>query len=118
WVRGAFRVLDRFEEALELADDAVIAAERDRQGWALQLAEVWRGTDLLMLGRLHDAQAALQGLFSPEDAHQVIGLGDAEGVVALGRIAIHTGDARQAREGAQIARVMLSEGTPGVRRHA
>jgi DNA-binding CsgD family transcriptional regulator len=118
WVRGAFRGLDRLEEALALANDGVSAAERDRQGWALQLAEVWRGTDLLMLGRLRDAQAALQGLFSPEDVHLVIGLGDAEGVVALGRIAIHTGDARQARETAEIARVMVSNGTPGVRRHA
>ncbi len=118
WMRGAFRSLDRLDEALEIADDGVNAAERDRQGWARQLAEIWRGTDLLMMGRLGDAQAALQGLFSPEGAHFVIGLGDAEGVVALGRIAIHTGDARQARDTAKIARVMLSNGTPGVRRHA
>src|SRR5271154_397531 len=118
WMRGAFRSLDRLDEALEIADEGVMAAERDRQGGALQLANVWRGTDLLMLGRLGDAQAALQGLFSAEDAHLVIGLGDAEAVVALGRIAIHTGDARQARETAEIARVMLAGGTPGVRRHA
>jgi DNA-binding CsgD family transcriptional regulator len=118
WARGAIRALDRIEEALELANDGVSAAERDRQGWALHLAEVWRGTDLLMLGRLRDAQAALQGLFSAEDAHLVVGLGDAEGVVALGRIAIHVGDARQARETAEIAHVMLAGGTPGVRRHA
>ena len=118
WMRGAFRSLDRLDDALEIADEGVMAAERDRQGWALQLAKVWRGTDLLMLGRLGDAQAALHGLFSAEDAHLVIGLGDAEAVVALGRIAIHTGDGRQARETAEIARVMLAGGTPGVRRHA
>jgi DNA-binding CsgD family transcriptional regulator len=43
---------------------------------------------------------------------------DAAGIVALGRLAIHTGDTRQARRLGDIARVMLEGGTPAVRRHA
>jgi DNA-binding CsgD family transcriptional regulator len=43
---------------------------------------------------------------------------DAAGIVALGRVAIHTGDTRQARRLRGIARVMLEQGTPAVRRHA
>jgi ATP/maltotriose-dependent transcriptional regulator MalT len=43
---------------------------------------------------------------------------DAAGIVALGRLAIHTGDARQARRLGDIAHVMLEQGTPAVRRHA
>ena len=43
---------------------------------------------------------------------------DAAGIVALGRLAIHTGDTRQARRLGGIAQVMLEQGTPAVRRHA
>src|SRR5216684_6589782 len=43
---------------------------------------------------------------------------DAAGIVALGRLTIHTGDTRQARRLADIAQVMLEQGTPAVRRHA
>jgi DNA-binding CsgD family transcriptional regulator len=43
---------------------------------------------------------------------------DAAGVVALGRLALHTGDARQSRQTSEIAEAMLNESTPGVRRHA
>jgi DNA-binding CsgD family transcriptional regulator len=43
---------------------------------------------------------------------------DAAGVVALGRLALHTGAARQIRQTSEIATTMLNESTPGVRRHA
>jgi DNA-binding CsgD family transcriptional regulator len=43
---------------------------------------------------------------------------DATGVVALGRLALHTGNGRQLRQTSEIAKTMLKESTPGVRRHA
>jgi DNA-binding CsgD family transcriptional regulator len=43
---------------------------------------------------------------------------DAAGIVALGQLAIHTGDTRQTRRLSDIAQVMLERGTPAVRRHA
>jgi DNA-binding CsgD family transcriptional regulator len=43
---------------------------------------------------------------------------DAAGIVALGRLAVHTGDTRQTRRLGEIAHVMLEQGTPAVRRHA
>ncbi len=42
---------------------------------------------------------------------------DAAGVVALGRLALHTGDGRQVRQTSEIAKAMLNESTPVVRRH-
>jgi DNA-binding CsgD family transcriptional regulator len=43
---------------------------------------------------------------------------DAAGIVALGRLALHMGDARQVRRLGDVARVMYERGTPAVRRHA
>jgi DNA-binding CsgD family transcriptional regulator len=43
---------------------------------------------------------------------------DASGVVGQGRLALHTGDGRQVRHTSEIAKAMLNETTPGVRRHA
>ena len=69
------------------------------------------------MGRLDDASVVLNGRF---DAHgpPVVTVMDAAGVVALGRLALHTGDGRQVRQMSEIAKAMLNESTPGVRRHA
>jgi hypothetical protein len=42
---------------------------------------------------------------------------DAAGVVALGRLALSTGDGRLIRQTGLMAEAMLTESTPGVRRH-
>jgi DNA-binding CsgD family transcriptional regulator len=70
------------------------------------------------MGRLADATAALEGRFTTEDAHLVVGVHDAAGVGALGRVALHTGDRHQSRQTAAIARAMLEQSAPSVRRHA
>ena len=59
----------------------------------------------------------LDGRFDPHGP-PVVTIMDATGVVALGRLALHTGDGRQARQTSEIAQAMLDESTPGVRRHA
>src|SRR4029078_2681819 len=64
------------------------------------------------------ARAVLDGRFALEDGTHAAAVLDAAGIVALGRLAIHTGDTRQVRRLGDIAQVMLERGTPAVRRHA
>jgi DNA-binding CsgD family transcriptional regulator len=72
----------------------------------------------VQLGQLADAAAALEGRFTPDDAYLVVSAIDACSVVALGRVAIHTGDQRRAAITAAIATGMLQSGVPAVQRHA
>src|SRR3989454_2659960 len=118
WHGELLSVTDRDDEALAIAGDGLAAAQRDRQGWAYQMFETWHGRMLLRTGRLSEALAVLEGRFALEDGTHAAGVLDAAGIVALGRLAIHTGDTRQARRLSDIAQVMLERGTPAVRRHA
>jgi DNA-binding CsgD family transcriptional regulator len=118
WHGELLSVADRDEEAFAIAADGLAAAQRDRQGWAYQMFETWYGRMLLRAGRLSEARAVLEGRFALEDGTHAAAVLDAAGIVALGRLAIHTGDARQARRLGDIAQVMLEGGTPAVRRHA
>jgi DNA-binding CsgD family transcriptional regulator/tetratricopeptide (TPR) repeat protein len=110
--------LDRFDEALQAADDGVAAAERDRQDWAVRLYEKWRGRQLIQMGRLADASAALEGRFTISEAGLVVGVVDAHSVAAFGQLKIHTGQEREASEIAEICKVMLGASAPVVRQHA
>ncbi len=118
WRCEVMTVLDRFEESVELAADGVAAAQRDRQGWAFHIFETWQGRQLLQSGRLNDAAAILEGQFSPEEEGRHESILDAAGVVALGRIAIHTADARLYRMTTSLARAMLEQSPPSFRRQA
>ncbi len=115
WVLSA---LDRVDEAIAVADDGLAAAQRDRQNWAVHVFETWKGRHLLHLGRLDEANAALEGRFQLADAHLIVGVLDAAAVVALGRTKLHIGDERGAGEVARIAQVMLAATAPVVRRLA
>jgi DNA-binding CsgD family transcriptional regulator len=118
WHGELMSVADRYDEALAIASDGLAAAQRDRQGWAYQMFETWHGRMLLRTGRLTEARAVLEGRYAVEDGTHAAAVLDAAGIVALGRLAIHTGDTRQARRLAHVAAVMLDRGTPAVRRHA
>jgi DNA-binding CsgD family transcriptional regulator len=118
WHGELLSVGDRYEEAFAIASDGLAAAQRDRQGWAYQMFETWHGRMLLRTGRLTEALAVLEGRYALEDGTHAAAVLDAAGIVALGRLAIHSGDARQARRLGDIAEVMLERGTPAVRRHA
>jgi DNA-binding CsgD family transcriptional regulator len=110
--------LDRFDEATAVADAGIADAQRDRQNWALRIFETWRGLQALQAGRLPDAGVALEGRFEPNDASLIVGIIDAAGVGALGRLKIHLGDDRGTRVVAEMCRVMLAATAPSVRRHA
>ena len=123
WLARAFRcgilaVMDRFGEGLAAATEGIQSAQQRSQGRALQLLEASRARQLLQLGNLTDAAGALEERFSPDDAHLVLSVLDADAVVVLGRVALHTGDQQQAQLTSAIARVMLRSGVPGIERHA
>ncbi len=73
--KGSFlAALDRADEGFQVADDAVAAAQRDRQNWALRMFETWSGRQLLQTGRLAEAAVALEGRYSVDEAHRVVGM--------------------------------------------
>ena len=115
---GILVVLDRFHEAQAAVTEGIRAAQQARQGRALQLFEGNRARQLLQQGQLADAAAALEGRFGPDDARLVVSVLDADAVVVLGRVALHTADQRQAALTAAVAKGMLDSGIPGVQRHA
>jgi DNA-binding CsgD family transcriptional regulator/DNA-binding Lrp family transcriptional regulator len=117
WRSKVLLAIDREGDALEAIDGVIAESLKRGFAWFLHVAEITRGQMLLQLGRLEDASAVLDGRFDPHGP-PVATIMDAAGVVALGRLALHTGDARQARQTREIAEAMLDESTPGVRRHA
>jgi len=117
WHGELLSVTSHDDEALAIAADGLAAAQRDRQGWAYQMFQTWHGRMLLRIGRLSEAAAVLERRFELEDGGGAAAVLDAAGIVALGRLAIHMGDARQVRRLNAIAHVMFERGTPAVQRH-
>ena len=117
WHGELLSVTSHDDEALAIAVDGLAAAQRDRQGWAYQMFQTWHGRMLLRMGRLSEAAAVLERRFELEDGGGAAGVLDGAGIVALGRLAIHMGDARQVRRLNAVAQVMFDRGTPAVRRH-
>jgi DNA-binding CsgD family transcriptional regulator len=115
WILAA---LDRYEDALQAIDAGVIAAQRDRQNWALRLFETTRGRQMLQMGNFTEAALALEGRFSRGEAHLIAGALHAPSIVALGTLKIHTGDKSGALEVAEITKIMLQASAPCVRHHA
>jgi DNA-binding CsgD family transcriptional regulator len=111
-------VLDRYDESLAVTTETLAMAQRDRQGWAVRLWEGWHGRQLVQVGRLADAEAALEGVVETPGEVALIGVLQAVEVVALGRVAIHTANAARLRHCVTIARGLLDSGAPSVRRHA
>ncbi len=118
WRGEILSVLDAYSDAFAVADDGLEAGKRDRQGWAYQMFETWRGRLLFQSGQLRPAHATLAARFADEDGSHAMAVLDAAGVAALARLAIHAGDARHLRRLTDAAHVVVDAGTPAVRRHA
>jgi DNA-binding CsgD family transcriptional regulator len=110
--------LDRLDEALDVVATGLAVAQRDHQAWMVERWELLRGHYLLQAGRLSDATAALEAVFADADTVAVHTIPDAAGLLALGRVAIHTGNEGLMRRSERMARATLDTGTPDVRRHA
>jgi DNA-binding CsgD family transcriptional regulator len=115
WILAAS---DRYEDALHAIDAGVIAAQRDRQNWALRVFETTRGRQMLQMGKFAEAAIALEGRFSRAEAQHIAGALHAPSVVSLGALKIHTADESGALEAAEIAKIMLQARAPVVRFHA
>jgi DNA-binding CsgD family transcriptional regulator/DNA-binding Lrp family transcriptional regulator len=117
WRASALFALDRADDALDAADAIIADALKRGFAYFLHVGEITRGQLLLQMGRLDDASLMLTGRFDPHGLPVTTPM-DAAGAVALGRVALHTGDSRQVRQTSEIAKMMLNESAPGVRRHA
>ncbi|HEY2437649.1 MAG TPA: AAA family ATPase, partial [Solirubrobacteraceae bacterium] len=115
WILAA---TDRYGEALGVIDEGVAAAQRDRQNWALRVFETTRGRQMLQMGQFGEAAVALEGRFSRDEAHLIVGVLDAPSIVGLGKLKIHTGDEHGAAEMTEIAKIMLRTSAPSVQSHA
>jgi DNA-binding CsgD family transcriptional regulator len=118
WHGELLSTLDRHADALAIAEEGLAAAERDRQGWAHEMFDTWRGRLLFRTGQLTDAAAVLEGRFGLEDGSRAAAVLDAAGIVAFGRLALHLGDERLVRRLGDVAHVMNEKGTPAVQRQA
>jgi DNA-binding CsgD family transcriptional regulator len=102
--------LDRYEEALRVSADGLVAGQRDHQGWAVREWEGGRGCRLLQVGRLGEAAAALDGVVAAMEKATPASSLDVQAAVASGRVAMHTGNEPQIRKCAAIARALLETG--------
>jgi DNA-binding CsgD family transcriptional regulator len=69
------------------------------------------------MGRLSDAAVLLEEKFTVDTAHEVVSVMDAAAVVALGRVAIHRGDQPMMRQAGEMAKIVVNQRAPSVRRH-
>ena len=102
--------LDRYDEALRLSTDGLVAGQRDHQRWAVREWEGGRGCRLLQVGRLGEAAAALDGVVAAMEKATPASSLDVQAAVASGRVAMHTGNEPQIRKCAAIARALLEMG--------
>jgi len=101
-----------------VANTELAAAHRDHQGWIAPRWEICRGWLLLQQGHLSDAGAALEGALAVEATPAPLAiLPDAVGLLALARVAIHTGSEGLAQRCTGIARATLAVDTADTRRH-
>jgi DNA-binding CsgD family transcriptional regulator len=114
----ALALQDHFDEAFKVIASCTTTAQRDDQLWIARSLELNRGRYWAAAGRLEDAAAALEGISPTPEPGQVRNSGDAAVLTALGRVALHTGNQRQAGACARAARQAMSALPPEPRQHA
>ena len=111
-------MLDRYDESLPVIAESQAHAQRDRQELGVRLWGMGRGRALLQIGRLTDAAAVLEGVLDAAEDGALVGVLDAAALVALGRVAIHTGNRAQLQRCLAMCRTLVDGGTPAIRRYA
>jgi DNA-binding CsgD family transcriptional regulator len=111
WFRSTLLAdLGRFDDALAVVQTGLDLARRDHQAWIAPRWDIWRGWILLQRGRLSDAGAALEGAFASAGLDLALAIPDAAGLLALGQVALHTGDQHLTRQCTKIANATLAAG--------
>jgi DNA-binding CsgD family transcriptional regulator len=100
--------LGRFDDAMSVVSTGLDVAQRDHQAWIAPRWDIWRGWILLQRGQLADAGAVLEGAIASASVDLVLAIPDAAGLLALGQIALHTGDEQLTRRCTGIARATLA----------
>jgi DNA-binding CsgD family transcriptional regulator len=118
WRTEIIASLDGYDLSLRLTSEGLMAAQRDNQAWGVRLWDRWRGRQLLQVGRLSDAAAALEAMVGPAEDVSPASVHDAAALVALGRLVIHRGDEARRRRCADVARTLVIGGPPAVQHHA
>ena len=118
WRTEVLAVLDRYDESLPVIAESRGHAERDRQEMGVRLWGMGHGRALLQVGRLSDAAAVLEGVLEAAEDGALVGVLDAAALVALGRVAIHTGNRGQVQRCVAMCRTLLDTATPAIRRYA
>ena len=118
WRTEVLAVLDRYDESLPVIAESQGRAQRDRQEMGVRLWGMGRGRALLQIGRLADAAAVLEGVLDAAEDGALVGVLDAAALVALGRVAIHTGNRRQLQRCLAMCRTLVDGGTWAIRRYA
>lgn len=118
WRSEVYSVLDRYDEALQLTSANLARAQGDRQVWGAFLFEGGRGRHLMQMGRLDDAQAALEPAVEMAEDVPLAGVLDTAAAVARGQIAIHTGDVAWLHRCLAYTESLRQSAPPAVRRHA
>ena len=113
-----FVALDMFTAVNGVAAHRLAAAERTGRATATRAWRRVQGRCLFQQGQLRDAAAALDGTVDAEVPSAVRTVSDAAAMVAVGRVAIHVGDARRARQIARLAQGVLATGAPELQRQA
>jgi DNA-binding CsgD family transcriptional regulator/tetratricopeptide (TPR) repeat protein len=116
WHSEQLALLDHYDESIPTTREFLKAAQQGRQRWGARIWGAWHGRQLFQVGRLADASAALEAAVETRDGPAMVL--EAAAIVALGRVAIHTGDALQLKRCTAIMREVRGTDAPAVRRHA
>jgi DNA-binding CsgD family transcriptional regulator len=100
--------LGRFDDAMSVVSTGLDVAQRDHQAWIAPRWDIWRGWILLQRGQLTDAGAVLEGALASASVDLALAIPDAAGLLALGQVAVHTGDEQLTRRCTSIARATLA----------
>jgi DNA-binding CsgD family transcriptional regulator len=113
-----FVALDKFNAVHSVASRHLAAAERTGRATAVRAWRRVQGRCMFQEGKLLDAAVTLDRSFDAEAPSAVRTVSDAATMVALGRLAVHVGDARRARQITKLAQGVLATGAPELRRQA
>jgi DNA-binding CsgD family transcriptional regulator len=100
--------LGRLDEAMSVVSAGLDLAQRDHQAWIAPRWDIWRGWILLQRGQLADAGAVLEGAIASSSVDLALAIPDAAGLLALGQVALHTGDEHLTRRCTDIARATIA----------